>query len=139
VTGLAGTRVNLDHVGIMVPDMNEAVAWYTSKLGFALRDRWANDAIGMEWAHLELGNFVIEFVTRPGLTAPTESAFGIHHIAIEVDDCATTVAMLEATGVPVMFAPSYFERHDMDWAFVTDHLGNVFEIVSYRAAGGAHD
>jgi len=47
--------------------------------------------------------------------------------------------MLEATGVPVMFAPSYFERHDMDWAFVTDHLGNVFEIVSYRAAGGAHD
>jgi len=138
MTGLAGARANLDHVGIMVPDMDQAVDWYTSKLGFALRDRWANEAIGMQWAHLELGNFVIEFVQRPGLTAPAEGGHGIHHIAIEVDDCAATVAALEVVGVPVMFAPSYFDRHDMDWAFVTDHLGNVFEIVSYRS-GGAHE
>jgi len=138
MSGFAGGRANLDHVGIMVPDMDVAVDWYTSKLGFAVRDRWANDSIGMEWAHLEVGNFVVELVKRDGLSAPAEGGFGLHHIAVEVDNCAATVATLEAAGVAVMFAPSYFDRHDMDWAFVTDHLGNVFEIVSYRS-GHSHE
>jgi catechol 2,3-dioxygenase-like lactoylglutathione lyase family enzyme len=129
----APAGVALDHVGVMVPDMDEGIRWYTAFLGFELRDRWANDDIGMEWAHLGLGGSTLELVKRPGLeTAPSGSA-GYHHIALVVDDCGATVRDLESRGVGVMFPPSYFDRHDMDWAFVTDVFGNVIEILSYRS------
>lgn len=122
----------VDHVGMMVPDIDEGVAWYVDNLGFTLHDRWANPEAGMEWAHLTLGNFTLELVTRPGLEAPAKGAAGYHHLAITVNDCKATVAALEARGVTVVMPPSYFDRHDMDWSFIQDFLGNVIEIVSYR-------
>lgn len=128
---LAGAR--LDHVGIMVPELDEGVRWYTETLGFSVKDRWANEEAGMEWAHLALGDLVIELVKRPGLTDADGAAFGYHHLAITVDDCEATVAALAERGVTVMFAPSYFDRHDMTWAFVQDYLGNVIEILSYAS------
>jgi len=121
-----------DHIGLMVPDMDQAVAWYGDKLGFAVVDRWADDAIGMEWAHLEVAGTRLELVKRPGLASAVPSTSGFHHLALVVDDCAASVAALHESGVEVIFAPSHFERHDMDWAFVADHLGNVIEIISYR-------
>jgi hypothetical protein len=36
------------------------------------------------------------------------------------------------SGATVVFAPSYFDRHDMDWSFVQDPFGNILELVSYR-------
>jgi len=122
----------LDHVGLMVIDMDESLAWYREVLGATVRDEWADAESGMRWAHLDLGPLTLELVLRPGLEPRTAPVAGFHHVAIEVDDCAATVADLEARGVAVMFAPSYFDRHDMDWAFVTDPSGNVLEILSYR-------
>jgi methylmalonyl-CoA/ethylmalonyl-CoA epimerase len=132
VNGIIG---RLDHVGLMVSDMDAALAWYQEVLGATLRDTWANDENGMRWSHLDLGPLVLELVLRPGLEPRSPSAAGFHHIAIEVEDCAAAVADLEARGVSVMFPPSHFDRHDMDWAFVTDPFGNVLEILSYRKAG----
>jgi catechol 2,3-dioxygenase-like lactoylglutathione lyase family enzyme len=123
----------LDHVGLMVDDMDAAVAWYCDVLGCSVKDAWANDETGMRWAHIAYGDVPIELVFRPGLEPKSPSAAGHHHIAVEVDDCAATVAELETRGVTVVFPPSYFERHDMDWAFIADPFGNVLEILSYRA------
>lgn len=123
----------LDHVGIMVPDMDAGVAWYRDVLGCVVRDEWGDEESGMRWAHLDLSGIPLELVYRPGLE-PRGATEGYHHIAVRVDDCAATVAALEARGVAVMFPPSHFDRHDMDWAFVTDLFGNVIEILSYRTA-----
>jgi catechol 2,3-dioxygenase-like lactoylglutathione lyase family enzyme len=119
---------------MMVPNMDQGVDWYIDNLGFVLKDRWSNPDAGMEWAHLELGSFTLELVTRPGLDTPAPGTAGYHHLAITVSDCAVTVAALEERGVTVMFQPAYFDRLDMDWSFVQDFLGNVIEIVSYRNA-----
>jgi catechol 2,3-dioxygenase-like lactoylglutathione lyase family enzyme len=124
----------LDHVGLMVTDMDAAIAWYCDVLGCSVRDVWANDETGMRWAHIAYGDVPIELVFRPGLEPRPAAAAGFHHIAVQVDDCAATVADLEARGVEIVFPPSYFERHDMDWAFIADPSGNVLEILSYRAA-----
>jgi methylmalonyl-CoA/ethylmalonyl-CoA epimerase len=129
----ARTAIALDHVGVMVPDMDEGIRWYETFLGFQLRDRWANEELGMEWAHLVLAGSTLELVKRPGLQAASAGAGGYHHIALVVEDCEATVQDLAARGVGVMFPPSYFDRHDMDWAFVTDVFGNVIEILSYRS------
>lgn len=127
------TVISLDHVGVMVPDMDEGIRWYETFLGFELRDRWANEQLGMEWAHLVLAGSTLELVKRPGLEQAAPGAAGYHHIALVVEDCEATVRDLESRGVSVMFPPSYFDRHDMDWAFITDAFGNVLEILSYRS------
>jgi len=123
---------SLDHVGVMVDDINPAVEWYRDVLGFAVRDQWANDDAGMKWAHVALGDFTIEFVERPGLERRSPATVGYHHIAFTTDDCVATTDSLVASGGSVIFAPSFFDRHDMDWSFVADPFGNVLEIISYR-------
>jgi len=125
----------LDHVGLMVADMDAALAWYGDVLGCSVKDAWANDETGMRWAHISYGEVPIELVFRPGLEPKSPAAAGYHHIAVQVDDCVASVAELEARGVNVVFPPSYFERHDMDWAFIADPFGNVIELLSYRTVG----
>lgn len=135
--------LRVDHVAIMVPDLDAAVDWYANALGVAVVDRWEDAASGMAWAHLEAGAMRLELVQRPGLSQPTPGAYGIHHIALVVADCAAATAALVEAGGEVVIAPSHFDRHDMDWSFVRDPFGNILEIVSYRppnvpgAQGGA--
>lgn len=124
----------LDHVGIMVADMDAALAWYRDVFGCTVTDEWGDDGTGMRWAHVRFGDVPLELVFRPGLEERPAGIAGHHHVAVRVDDCAATVADLESRGATVVFAPSYFERHDMDWAFVADLYGNVFELLSYRSA-----
>ena len=129
----------LDHIGVMVADIDAAVGWYIEAFGFTIVDRWANPDTQMAWAHLELDGIRIEFVQRDGLAPGDPAASGYHHLAVVVDDCADAVETLVATGATVLFPPSYFDRHDMDWSFVTDPFGNVLELVSYREPGQTPD
>jgi lactoylglutathione lyase len=121
----------LDHVGIMVVDIDRAVAWYRSALGLEIVDRWSDAASGMSWAHLAAGGLTIELVTRPGLTEPAPGPAGYHHVALVVDDCAATTSALAAAGGTVVMAPSVFDRHAMIWSFVADPFGTIFELVQY--------
>jgi catechol 2,3-dioxygenase-like lactoylglutathione lyase family enzyme len=127
---VAGAR--LDHVGVMVTDIDAAVDWYVETFGFDVADRWADRESGMAWAHLELDGMRVEFVQRAGLERPDQSASGYHHIALVVVDCAEAVIHVVRAGAEVVFAPSYFHRHDMDWSFVRDPFGNILELISYR-------
>jgi len=135
--------IRVDHVGIMVSDIDPAVEWYVNALGLSVQDRWEDAPSGMAWAHLQAGTIRLEIVQRPGLNAPTPGASGIHHIAIVVDDCAAATADLVEHGGEEVMPASHFERHDMDWSFVRDPFGSILEIVSYRstdvpaAQGGA--
>jgi len=126
--------LRMDHVGVMVSDIDRAVEWYAASLGLAVVDRWEDRDTQMAWAHLEAGSTRLEFVQRPGLTGATAGTSGLHHIALVVTDCMATTEALAAVGGEIVFAPSYFERHDMDWSFVRDPFGNILEIVSYRGA-----
>jgi catechol 2,3-dioxygenase-like lactoylglutathione lyase family enzyme len=126
--------LSFDHVGIMVVDIDAAVAWYTQHLGLVVRDRWDNVEIGMKWAHLTTGDLTIEFVQRTGLSAAGTSAAGYHHLAISVRSAEDAARALQAAGATVVLETSYFERHDMDWAFVRDPFGNTIEVISYRTS-----
>lgn len=125
--------ITFDHIGIMVADIDAAVEWYATHLGLEVRDRWQNDEIGMKWAHLTRDALTIEFVERLGLTEASASAGGFHHLALVVDSAERVTRLLEQAGANVVFEPSYFDRHDMDWSFVQDPFGNVLELVSYRS------
>jgi catechol 2,3-dioxygenase-like lactoylglutathione lyase family enzyme len=126
------TVARMDHIGLMVTDIDSAVAWYVNAFGFSVADRWANEEAAMAWAHLERDGVRIELVQRAELAAPDPGVTGYHHLALVVADCTDAVSALVTAGATVVFAPSYFDRHDMDWSFVQDPFGNILELVSYR-------
>ena len=131
-----GENPRMNHMAVMVPDIDEALGWYQAKLGLRLTDRWANEATGMEWAHLAQGDFVFELVKRPGLGEPSSGNAGWHHVALTVESCDETVESLRARDVENFMEPQDFERHGIRWAFVKDYLGNVIEIIEHRAGQG---
>ena len=126
--------ITFDHVSLAVTEIDPGIAWYSEKLGARLVDRWADAGKDMEWAHLAIGDFMIELVRMPGLPVSTERRAGYHHLAITVPDCDALVAKLQAQGVTVMFPPSDFARHRTRWSFVRDAYGNVIEIQSRAPA-----
>jgi catechol 2,3-dioxygenase-like lactoylglutathione lyase family enzyme len=128
--GIIGQAPALDHIAIMVPDLQEGIDWYTAKFGAQVLDRWDNPDAGMEWAHLAIGNFTLELVKRNELAEKAQGTWGYHHVALTVDDCDEAVRSLQESGVTVVMPPSDFERHKIRWSFVSDYLGNIYEIIS---------
>lgn len=120
----------LNHVAITVPDLGQGVTWYADKLATKVVDRWADEATGMAWAHLAIGDLVLELVQMPNFEPAPGRTYGFHHLGLTVADCDVVVGKLRAAGVEIMREPSNFDRHAIRWAFVRDYLGNVIEIIS---------
>ena len=126
--------LRLDHVAMMVPELESGLAWYEDKFGATLLDRWLNAENGMEWAHLKVGDFTLELVRFPELETVAGRRTGYHHLGVTVADCDAEVARLQAKGVEVLVPPADFDRHGIRWSFVRDSYGNVIEIISKNPA-----
>lgn len=96
--------IRIDHVGIVVQDMDAALQTYRDAMGFRLLQRLTVSEHLVEVAFLDAGNGTIE------LLAPTDSASGTarflqtrgegtHHICIEVEDINASLAALTAQGL----------------------------------------
>lgn len=112
----------LAHAGICVPDLDEAVAWYTSVLGLEL----LSPPVRLEGAEIEadMGELVpgivlrgailglpaagdhvlelLEYPKHPGRPRPPDwriTDHGCSHLGLVCDDLAATRARLEAQGV----------------------------------------
>lgn len=94
----------IDHVGIVVHSLDEALATYCGVLGFRLLERIDAPDHGVEIAFLDAGHGAIE------LLSPTDSGSGTarflarrgegaHHLCFAVDDIERTLAELRARGV----------------------------------------
>jgi methylmalonyl-CoA epimerase len=93
--------MKVDHIGIVVRDIQEALKAYEAALGLPLREVAEVPDQKVEVAFLPLGESNIELV-QP-LTDDTGIAKyldkrgeGIHHICIEVDDIEAALARLKA-------------------------------------------
>jgi len=99
--------MRIDHIGIVVHDIKEALNAYETALGLPLREVAEVPDQKVEVAFLPLGESNIELV-QP-LTDDTGIAKfldkrgeGIHHICIEVDDIEAALARLKAHGVQLI-------------------------------------
>lgn len=94
----------MDHVGLIVNNLDESLQTYCDQLGFALLDRMEIPSQLVEAAFLDAGNGTIELIS-PTDTASGSAKFlanrgeGTHHICFEVDDIAATLEALKAQGV----------------------------------------
>jgi methylmalonyl-CoA/ethylmalonyl-CoA epimerase len=98
-------KVNkINHVGIAVADIDEALKFWRDILGIELSH--VEDAVAAKSrvAFLPVGESDLELVAPLSEDASVakylaEKGGGIHHICVEVDDVAATLADLKAKGV----------------------------------------
>ncbi|MCD7034077.1 VOC family protein [Metabacillus sp. GX 13764] len=98
--------MKLDHTGIAVRRLEEAIEIYTKILGGRLTERYTSDKPGVEThiAVIELENQVIELLEPTSKTSPIDRFIrqkgkGVHHLAYEVEDLEAAIQKYEAEGI----------------------------------------
>jgi len=107
---VAGT---VDHLGIVVPDLAAATAFYRDLLGFAVSEPLVHDDQGIAVVFVQLANVRVELLAATRDPSPIEHVLedqtinhflarnpqgGLHHVAYMVDDILATRDRLTASG-----------------------------------------
>ena len=130
----------VDHIGLAVTDVEEAIAFYTSAFGITEWERISLEDRHMAVGVARLGDTLIELI------APTseQAAFakflkdkgpGVHHIAYKVDDIVASLAELQARGVPLIDKTPRPGIHNTLIAFVHPKAGAqgvLVELVQHQ-------
>jgi methylmalonyl-CoA/ethylmalonyl-CoA epimerase len=109
VDGLPGV-LRIDHVGVAVPDLDDAIAFYTRTFGLTCVHTEVNDEQGVREAMLAAG----DGTTRLQLLAPltpestiakflTRSGPGLQQLAYTVADVEAAAAAIRARGLRVLY------------------------------------
>lgn len=128
----------ISHVSLVVRDQQEALDWYTSKLGFELR---SDDEMpqGGRWITIAPpGQTEVEIVLEPldwGLSGDDpeakEAVIGRNGFVFAVDDIDGTIRQLRDDGVTIVSEPE-----EVPWgysALIEDLYGNVHNLVEPKA------
>jgi methylmalonyl-CoA epimerase len=94
---------DVDHVGIAVGDLDDAVATYERLLGVAPTHRERVEDQGVEEVLFPVGSSYIQLLGALGPGTPVGRSLekrgpGVHHVAYRVDDAAAALAHLRAEG-----------------------------------------
>lgn len=94
----------MDHVGIVVNDIDATLRTYCDQLGFKLLERTEIAEQKVVAAFLDAGNSTIELISPTDTESGTAKYLasrgeGPHHVAYEVDDIVAELAELKAQGV----------------------------------------
>ena len=158
--------LGLHHIGFTVPDMDQAVAFFTDVFGavtimecgsvdvddaFMLRYLGVPDGCKItDQRVIQVGRGgSLELFQYSGVADPKplkhNGEVGAMHIAFEVADAFESAERLKAAGVDVLEGPTLIEGGPMDglvWMYLRAPWGQYLEIVSaarplgYEAAGG---
>lgn len=99
---------NVDHIGIVVHDLDAALRTYADVLGLALDSVEENAPYQVRIAFLSVGATLVELITPTSAEGTMISEFlkdhgeGVHHIAFEVGDLDAALEKLKANGVPLV-------------------------------------
>ena len=94
----------IDHIGVAVEDLDEAIALYGERLGMALQHRETVEEQGVEAVLLGVGESHVELL-RPLGPATAIGRFlersgpGLHHVAYGTDDIDAALEALRAAGL----------------------------------------
>jgi methylmalonyl-CoA/ethylmalonyl-CoA epimerase len=96
----------IDHVAVLVEDLDAAVAKYKEVFGLAVREREVVASQKTEAALLPVGDGNIELIAPRGNDSLVKylqkRGPGLHHIAIEVEGIESALALLKGLGVPLI-------------------------------------
>ena len=98
---------DVDHVGIAVEDLEEAVRLYGRAFGIEPAHREAVEDQGVEEVLFRVGTSSIQLLGSLGPETPVGRFLatrgpGVHHVAYRVDDVVAALERLRAEGVPLI-------------------------------------
>ncbi len=141
--------MKLDHVGIVVPDLDAAVEWYTTH--FSLQVAWreadtdVNDvAIGLPGEAVRLRGAVLyaggaylelhQYLSPVGCASRRVSDLGIGHLAFFSHDIWADFERLTAAGVTFCSEPRLIDSGGLTghwWVYGEDPWGNVIQLCHH--------
>jgi catechol 2,3-dioxygenase-like lactoylglutathione lyase family enzyme len=132
----------VDHAAIRVPDFDRALAWYSGKLGFRLKNQVS--FAGLIFAFLSpAGNdeFTFEMLAGPGASNrlsyadlhDSYKAAGWHHLCFRVENVDLAVGQLKQRGVTIVSEPHDVVPMGLRVAFFADPWANLFELTQLIA------
>jgi methylmalonyl-CoA/ethylmalonyl-CoA epimerase len=159
MTQPALTDIAVHHFSVSVPDLDEAIAWYSKVFGFELKKRFEIDAIPAMGAFLRSPDIWLELWQAAG-SAPVPEArkspnsdlqtCGTKHIAFTVPDLQGCLLKLAGLGIDiaaVQRTPEEPMQSDTDLlltgkapifaAFIRDPAGTLIELLD-RSRAGSH-
>jgi methylmalonyl-CoA/ethylmalonyl-CoA epimerase len=97
----------IDHVGLAVEDLEDAIAYYAETFGAEPAHREHIDADGVEEALIRVGESYIQLLAPTREDSPVAKFLarngpGVHHVGYGVADVATTLAELKGQGIRVV-------------------------------------
>jgi catechol 2,3-dioxygenase-like lactoylglutathione lyase family enzyme len=125
----------LDHVTLVVKDLDRSHAFYAGVLGMQPIER-PNFSFAGSW--FQAGKTQIHLILEHAESGPAgvpipQNLLGmsrIHHFAFEVDDAYAATETLRQKGIPIVSGPK--NRPDgMIQVFATDPDGHVVELCSW--------
>lgn len=145
----------MEHVGITVPDIDEACKFFVDILGaevlftaaenFAGEGDWMREhlnvhprAVVKEFRYVRLGNGtnleVFQFDAPEQAQEPLKNSdIGGHHMAFYVDDMDAAIAYLKEKGIRVLGDPTSYEdgpNLGLTWCYFLTPWGLQLEVVS---------
>lgn len=149
----------MEHVGITVPDIDEACTFFTDILGaevlftaaenFEGEGDWMHEhlnvdprAVIKEFRYIRLGNGtnleVFQYDVSDQAKEPLKNSdIGGHHMAFYVDDMNAAIDFLKGKGVRILGEPTSYEdgpNLGLTWCYFLSPWGLQLEIVSAPGA-----
>jgi methylmalonyl-CoA/ethylmalonyl-CoA epimerase len=131
--------LRIHHLGIAVPDLDEAISTYERLFGGSVERRDVVEAQGVEAAAIRLGESRVELVTPLGDDTPVgrflaKRGPGMHHVAYGVGDLSAALDDLAAAGANLIDEEPHAGLFGLQVAFV--HPESVHGVLSELVADG---
>jgi len=115
--------MKIDHIGIAVNNLDEAVKLYTEALGLSVSQIETVTEQKVRLAMIPVGDSQIELLESTDSQGPIakyidQRGEGMHHLALEVDDIAATLAVLKDKEVPLVDDEPRIGAHGVKIAFI---------------------
>ncbi len=99
--------LGIDHIGIAVADLDEALRFYTETLGLTPAPIEARADLGLRIARVMVGDIELELIEAQDWNRTTQRYLpyqgpGVYHIGLRVADVDAAVAEMEQADVPLI-------------------------------------
>ncbi len=129
----------IQHIGIAVKSLAEAVSFYRDVLGLALLGEEEVAEQRVRTAIFRIGESTIELLESTSPDGPVgkflaKNGEGIHHLCLQVDDAAKALAEAKAKGVRLIDETPRSGVHGMKIGFL--HPKSTFGVLTELAQTG---